>query len=107
MKSDPFILVISTAANFREARTLSRAVLNSRAAACVNLSQNVESAYWWKGKIEKTREVVLWIKTRKSSYKTLEKLIKKHHSYSVPEIIAVPILHGNPDYLAWIKQETR
>ena len=82
-------------------------LLKKRLAACINISSEVESHYWWKGKKEKAREVVLFIKTKSTAFSKLEKMLRAHHPYSVPEIIALPIQKGSKPYLAWIRQTVR
>jgi periplasmic divalent cation tolerance protein len=66
----------------------------------------VHSAFWWNGKIDKAKEVLLIIKTRRNNFKKIEKEVKRLHSYAVPEIIAVPIITGSKEYLRWIEKET-
>ena len=85
-------------------KDLAKTILEERLAACVNITP-VESVYWWQGKIEEEREDLLIIKTH---VKALDKLINKIqevHPYSLPEVIAVPIVEGNPAYLEWVKGE--
>ena len=89
-----------------EARKLTDALVEEKLAACVSLIPTVESTYWWKGKIERGEEVLLVIKTQAGQFKALSKRIKQLHSYTVPEILALPILAGNPDYLEWLKEST-
>ncbi|MDP3919784.1 MAG: divalent-cation tolerance protein CutA [Candidatus Omnitrophota bacterium] len=101
------ILVLTTVPNRKEARKIADRVLSARVAACVNILSGIESHYWWQGKKEKAGEVALLIKTRKSLYKQLEKVILKVHSYGTPEIIAFPISNGNPAYLKWLRSETK
>ncbi len=83
-----------------------RRLVEERLAACVTASGACLSAYWWKGKIAQEREFVLLIKTKASLFERLEARIKSLHPYSVPEIIALPIVRGSGDYLAWLKSET-
>ena len=97
-------ITIDTTAN---ARKLADKLLTARKAACVNLIPKVSSQYWWQGKIEKADEVMLVVKTRAALLDELIALVKQNHPYSVPEIIALPILGGNPDYLAWLETETK
>ncbi len=82
-------------------------MLRQRLAACINISTSIDSLYWWKGKREKAKEVLLFIKTTTRGYGKLEKALRKHHPYSVPEIIAIPIAKGNPAYLKWLSGEVR
>ena len=66
----------------------------------------MQSSYWWKGRIERTKEWMCFIKARAIDYRRIEASIKKVHPYDVPEILAFPVLRGNADYLKWIKLET-
>lgn len=101
-----YLLVLSTAPSWKEARRLSSLLLGKRLAACVNISPLSESHYWWKGKKERVREVLLLIKTRRPLFKKLEKALSGNHPYSVPEIIALPVTGGSKKYLNWIARET-
>ncbi len=77
-------------------------ILKHRLAACVNLIPKIESWYWWQGKVEHAAETLLVIKTSRTHFKGLGLLIKAHHSYEVPELIALPISGGDPTYLRWL-----
>ena len=101
-----FIVVLVTATSKAEAEKIAKALLKKRLAACVNIIPGLTSFFHWKGKIEKASELLLVIKTRKTLFKKLEKEVKANHSYSVPEIIALPILQGTKSYLDWLKLET-
>jgi periplasmic divalent cation tolerance protein len=97
-------ITIDTPAN---AQQLADKILTARKAACVNIIPTVSSQYWWQGKIEKSAEVMLVVKTRAALLDELITLVKQNHPYTVPEIIALPIIGGNPDYLAWLESETK
>jgi periplasmic divalent cation tolerance protein len=71
--------------------------------ACANIIFGVESRFWWKGRINKAKETLLILKTRRENFKRVEKEIKRIHSYEVPEIIALPIVAGSKSYLEWLK----
>ena len=71
-------------------------------AACVNILPDVESNYWWKGKIESSQEWMLVVKTQEKMVQRIIERVKEIHSYEVPEVIALPIVMGNRDYLQWI-----
>ncbi|MDR1207196.1 MAG: divalent-cation tolerance protein CutA [Rickettsiales bacterium] len=103
-----YFMAYTTAANQKEADKITRALLESRLAACVQQTP-INSQYWWKGKIEKSSEILLAIKTmwRPFRFTKIKKLIKENHSYEVPQIIAIPIIAGSKDYLGWIKEETK
>lgn len=97
-------LILSTFPNKEEARKLGQELLNKKLIACYNLVP-VESAYWWKGKIEEANEVLMIMKTSKS-FEQVEKFILVHHSYDVPEIIAIELKSVNQKYLSWTKEIT-
>ncbi len=102
-----FIVVFITTANKGEAERISRILLDARLIACANIIKDVDSRFWWKEKKEKAREYLLIAKTRKALFKKLIKVVKKEHSYDVPEIIALPIISGHKPYLDWITNSTR
>ncbi len=102
-----FLLVLVTAPDIKTGRKLARTCCESRLAACVNLLTSLESHYWWKGKLEKSREVLLLIKSRSRNIESLEAIIKKEHPFQTPEIIAVPVTLGSEQYLSWWKHELR
>lgn len=105
--SEEYRVVLVTASNISEAEKIADSLLNNKQAACVNIFEKVRSRYWWEGKIEKTEESLMIIKTKHKNIDEMIKLIKKEHSYTVPEIIALPIMEGNSDYLKWIDTETK
>jgi periplasmic divalent cation tolerance protein len=87
-----------------EARKITEILVGERLAACVSIVPQVHSTYWWKGKIERADEALLVIKTEKKKFAALARRIQQAHSYTVPEILALPVIKGNPDYLEWIKE---
>jgi periplasmic divalent cation tolerance protein len=99
-------LVYMTAASRDEARKIGRALVEGRLAACANVIDGMESIYWWEGKLTEDREAVLIAKTRAELVPALTERVKQLHSYSVPCIVALPILAGNPAYLGWLAAET-
>jgi periplasmic divalent cation tolerance protein len=100
------LLVLSNVPNEEMAEQLARLLVERRLAACVNILPPMRSIYSWEGKVEEAREVAMQIKSTIAHYAELEAAIKAAHPYSVPEIIAIPIVDGLPIYLDWIKQET-
>ncbi len=101
-----YTVVFVTAANKKEARKIADGVVKEHLVACVNIVEKIKSIYRWQGKIEKSTEMLLIMKTKISLSKKLIKKVKSLHSYTVPEIIFLPIIDGNPDYLKWIEDET-
>ena len=98
-----YIVVLVTAANLDESQKIGRRLIEQKLAACVNIVENIKSIYWWQGKVDQSQEVLMVIKTKKSLFKKLMATVKSLHSYTVPEIIALPITDGNKDYLNWIR----
>ena len=97
-------IVLVTVRTLSEGRRLARTVVKKRLAACVNiLLSPVNSIYRWKEKVEVTHEYYLIIKTTDRCYPELEREIVKLHSYDVPEIVALPISAGLPEYLMWLR----
>jgi len=99
-----YIIVLITAKNVREANKIATKLLEEKLIACANIVKGIKSIFSWKGKIEKANEVLLILKSRKRSFSRIVKTVKKYHSYDVPEIIALPIIDGNKDYLKWIQE---
>lgn len=97
-----YIVIYVTVSNRAEGEKIARALLQERLAACVNIVDNVQSFFWWKGAIDSGSESLLIIKTKKATFKALVKKVKDVHSYDVPEIIALPVVDGSGDYLKWI-----
>ena len=102
-----YIIMLVTVKDNTEAQKITRAVLGKRQAACVNIIPGVNSTYWWVDKIESEEECLLIIKTEIRMLNTVIELVKKNHSYATPEIIALPVVGGDPDYLKWIEKTLR
>lgn len=97
-----YCVILVSASSPAEARRIGRALLKKRLVACVNVLPGVESHYWWKGKIERSRECLMMMKTRRGRFGAIERAVKQLHSYAVPEIIALPLAAGQRDYLRWV-----
>jgi periplasmic divalent cation tolerance protein len=102
-----FAVVLVTAPDIKTARALGRAALEARLIACANLLPQLESHYWWQGKIETGKEVLLILKTTVARLPALQRLIVAKHPYDTPEFIVLPITSGNKRYLDWIAQSVR
>jgi periplasmic divalent cation tolerance protein len=105
MKQPDYIVVFITASGTEEAQKIARSLLKRRRAACVNIIPEVDSHFWWDDKLDSASESLLVIKTRASLLPEIVRSVKKMHSNTVPEIIALPIVGGNQDYLDWIDNE--
>ncbi len=88
-------------------KRIARKIVGGRYAACVNRISLVESTYWWKGKIEVGKEDLLVVKTTKAKVGRLISFVKSIHPYSVPEVIALPIVNGHKPYLQWLQAEIK
>lgn len=104
MNSFPFIVVLITTSTEKEAKKISDKLLDKKLVACVNIVKKVNSFFWWKNKIESANEILLMAKTKINLFNDIVKLVKTLHSYEVPEIIAVPIINADENYLDWIKE---
>lgn len=100
-----FVLVFVTVGSADEGDRLARALVEDRLAACVNRVKSVQSIYRWQGKIECSDEELLIVKTRRDLFDRVKEKVQRLHSYSVPEIIALPIVAGSESYLRWLEDE--
>lgn len=100
-----FFQVVTAVASRDEAAAIARALLEERAAACVQVVGPVESSYWWQGAIESATEFLCVAKTTAARLGDAMASIERHHSYDVPEITAVPVERGSAAYLQWIERE--
>ena len=105
MEKSTYIVLFITAATGEEAQQISRTLLERKKAACINIIPEVNSRFWWEGKLDAGRESLLIVKTKASLLPEIIDLVKEVHSNIVPEIIALPIIGGNQDYLDWIDKE--
>ena len=101
-----FSIVLVTAPNRKVARQLAASALKSRLAACANLISAVESHYWWRGKIERSAEMLLIFKTTRRRLAALEALILQEHPYDTPEFVVLTLQAGTEHYLKWIAAST-
>ena len=100
--SEEIFLVLSTFPDVETARRISRQLVEERCAACANLLPQVESIYWWEGKVESGNETLVLFKTSADRYAALETTLRQLHPYEVPEIISCKIDKGLPEYLRWV-----
>jgi periplasmic divalent cation tolerance protein len=101
------IVVLSTCASEEEADRIARSLVEARVAACVNIVPGVRSVYRWQGAVESSGEWLLAIKSTRERFEALRVAIEKSHSYEVPEIVALPVVDGAPNYLNWIDGSLR
>lgn len=101
------VWVYVTATDAAEAEKLGRAAVEARLAACANVLGATTAIYWWEGQVESAPEAALVLKTREDLMPALNAKIAEIHSYDCPCVVALPVVDGNPDFLAWIAEETR
>ena len=107
MSAQEVLLVITNLPDRASAERIAEALVSHGEAACVNVLAECKSVYRWQGKIEHASEVPLLIKTTREAYPQLESTLRNMHNYELPEIIALPINTGLPEYLKWVIQETQ
>ena len=100
------LLILTNLPDLASAEKLARTLVDNRAAACVNVLAPCRSIYRWQGAVEEGDEIPLLIKTSTVNYARVEEIVRTHHPYDVPELIAIPITHGLPAYLDWLATET-
>jgi periplasmic divalent cation tolerance protein len=101
------IVILITAASDDEAARIARALVDERLAACANILPGVRSLFFWEGRTQDAREVLMVVKTRHTLLDSIVQRVKALHSYTVPEIIALPVLGGSQDYLDWVRETVK
>lgn len=101
------IVILITAASEDEAARIARALVDERLAACANILPGVRSLFFWEGRTQDEREVLMVVKTRHALLDSIVRRVKALHSYTVPEIIALPVLGGSQDYLKWVRETVK
>jgi periplasmic divalent cation tolerance protein len=99
------IVVLSACGSEEEAARIAAKLIDARLAACVNLIPKIRSFYRWRGKIEDSTEWMLVIKTSRPCFEPLRSVLEAAHSYELPEVLALPVIDGSPNYLAWLDGE--
>jgi periplasmic divalent cation tolerance protein len=100
------IIVMVSCASGEEAEKLALCLVEEKLAACGNILTGARSIFHWQGKLCKETEAVLLLKTREALFPRLRARVKDLHSYEVPEIIALPVVAGDEQYLAWLREQT-
>ena len=100
------VVIYCTVPNKKIAKDITKVLMKHKLAACVSMVDNVRSVFSWDGEVCEEKEIMLMIKTRRAHYGKVKLVIEDIHSYSVPEIIALPIVDCSDDYLRWLVNET-
>jgi|SRR5579863_3526281 len=101
------LVTLCTVPDRESGERIALALVEEHLAACVNLVPGLTSFYRWQGKLEKTPECLLVIKTTSARFEAVKNRIKSLHTYDTPEIIALPISAGDGDYLKWLTENTQ
>lgn len=104
-EGDNVLVVLTTTASREEAGSLASSLVSRRLAACVQIVPGLESVYWWEGEVKRAAEWLLLCKTTRARFDELERAILELHSYTTPEIVAIPAERVSEGYLAWLNQE--
>jgi periplasmic divalent cation tolerance protein len=99
------MVVLTTVSDAGVAKKIAAILLKQKLAACVSWKDGFKSLYRWKGRLENTTETLMFIKSVGKHFKKIKTAIQSAHSYDLPEIIALPVTEGSPDYLAWVNRE--
>ena len=100
------LMVLTNLPDRAAAEALAARLIERRVAACVNILSPCRSVFRWEGRVQREEEHPLLIKTTSERYPELERAICAGHPYELPEIVAVPIERGLPEYLRWLAEET-
>jgi periplasmic divalent cation tolerance protein len=101
------IVILCTCSSAEESQRIASRLLEDHLAACVNVLPSVRSYYWWQGAIESADEHLLFIKSTAALFPAVQDAVRQMHSYEVPELLALPVLAGSADYLAWLRSNLR
>jgi len=104
--SDAVVILVTTP-TIDEARKIGNALVEEKLIACANIIPQVESIFYWQDKVCNEKEALMVIKTKKKLIEKIIKRVKALHSYTVPEVIALPIIKGSKDYIKWVKEVTK
>ena len=103
--ADEVLLIMSTFPDAQTARRVARQIVEERLAACANVLPSIKSIYRWQGKVEESEESLVLIKTTVDRFAAMQTTLRRLHPYEVPEIVALPIDRGLPDYLRWVVEQ--
>ena len=102
MSESDVLVAICTVPDADEGRRLARLLVEGRASACVNVLPGARSVYRWQGEIHEDDEALMIVKTDRRRLPALVDLVASHHPYDCPEVVAIPVTGGLPEYLKWV-----
>ncbi len=101
------LIILTATPDLRSAEKIAKSLVTKKLAACVSFQSGFISTYSWKGKLTRSKETVVWIKTLSHRFAKVSKAIREIHPYELPEVIALPITRGSKEYLAWLGKALR
>ncbi len=101
------LIVLITVSSNDEAEKVGATLVKEHLAACVNIMPGIRSIFFWEGKVQDEQELILLCKSTQQLLDKLISRVKELHSYTVPEILALPIIGGSADYLSWVRDTTK
>lgn len=101
------LVVLVTVPSADQGAAMARTLVDERLAACVNVIPGLRSIFFWEGRLQEEGEALLVVKTGRDRYGALQRRILDLHPYSVPEVLALPVETGAPDYLAWVRESVQ
>jgi len=101
------VIILTTVSSREDAERIARTIVSEKLAACVSIVDGVSSVYWWEGRVEEEKELLLIIKTSIDKLLELTRRLREIHPYRVPEILVLPVAAGLPDYLTWVEEATK
>jgi len=99
------LVVLTTCGSAEEAERVARGLVEARLAACAAITPGTRSFYHWQGSLEQSEEWSLTIKTRRDLFDRIAAELRRLHSYTTPELVALPVVAGGADYLEWMERE--
>ncbi len=100
------IVILVTAKDEAQANKIAEKLVAEKLVACANIVPGIQSIFRWKGKVDRAKEVLLVLKSHRRHFPAIVKTVQSLHSYDVPEVVALPIIEGNKDYLNWLTEST-
>ncbi|MEO6872491.1 MAG: divalent-cation tolerance protein CutA [Chthoniobacterales bacterium] len=104
MPNEDILVVLSTFPDRSKAQRIAEELVVGRYAACANVASAVDSFYWWKGEVETANEVLVYFKTTAARFEAFEQKLRELHPYDLPEIVALRVAAGSPEYLRWVEE---